>query len=249
MWPFSREMTAEELKKRTAEDFQNGTLLLADKPLGWTSFDVVKKVRYLIRKKFGLKKIKVGHAGTLDPLATGLLVLCTGRYTKKITELTLDRKTYTGSFRLGETTPSFDLETEVDRSTSVEGITAEDVRAAAEKLSGVSMQMPPQFSAKLVDGKRAYLSARAGKTVELKAREVEISDFQTDAARFPEVDFSVTCTSGTYIRALARDLGEILGCGAHLIALRRTASGAYRSEDALTVPEIEDALTAGASDV
>lgn len=242
-------MTADDLRHFTAEDFLGGTLLLVDKPLGWTSFDVVKKVRYLIRKKCGLKKIKVGHAGTLDPLATGLLVLCTGKFTKKITALTLDRKTYTGTFRLGETTPSFDLETEVDRSAPVEGITAADVRAAARKLSGVTMQMPPQFSAKLVDGKRAYLSARAGKTVELKAREIEISAFETDCSRFPEVDFLIACTTGTYIRAVARDLGELLGCGAHLTALRRTVSGNYGVEEALTVAEIEAALSAPAADV
>ncbi|MCA1751767.1 MAG: tRNA pseudouridine(55) synthase TruB [Flavobacteriales bacterium] len=237
-------MTAEEMEGATAEDFLTGKLLLVDKPLTWSSFDVVKKIRYNIQKKFGLKKLKVGHAGTLDPLATGLLILCTGKFTKKITELTLAGKSYTGTFMLGATTPSFDLETRPDQIRSTEGVTPEKIAEAAAELAGISQQVPPQFSAKLVEGKRAYLSARKGETVELKSREVNISKFEVSSEHFPEVYFEIDCSTGTYIRSIARDLGEALGCGAHLTSLRRTAVGDYRAENSLTVDQVIAALDA-----
>ena len=237
-------MTTEELERATAEDFLAGTLLLVDKPLTWSSFDVVKKIRYAVQHKFGLKKLKVGHAGTLDPLATGLLILCTGKFTKKITELTLSGKSYTGTFMLGATTPSFDLETEPDLIRSTAEVTPERIAEAAEQLTGVQQQVPPQFSAKLVDGKRAYLSARKGETVEIKSREVNISKFEVDTDTFPEVHFEIDCTTGTYIRAVARDLGEALGCGAHLTSLRRTAVGEYSAANSLTVQQVISALGA-----
>lgn len=235
-------MTRTQLENFTAADFLEGQLLLVDKPLGWTSFDAVAKIRWLIRKKFDLKKIKVGHAGTLDPLATGLLIICTGKFTKRIAELTLADKTYTGTFTLGATTPSYDLETEIDRTFPLEGVTADKVQAAAVALSGKQMQVPPQFSAKLVDGKRAYLSARKGKEVEIPAREVEISKFTVDSSAMPSVEFEIICTKGTYIRAIARDLGETLGCGAHLTTLCRTAVGAYQLNDALAIDDFIAAL-------
>lgn len=226
-----------DYKKFTADDFLAGKLLLIDKPFGWTSFDAVKKVHYTIRKAFGLKKIKVGHAGTLDPLATGLLIICTGKFTKKIAELTLEDKTYTGTFTIGATTPSYDLESEVENHMPTAHITPEMVKDAAKKMSGVQMQMPPQFSAKQVDGKRAYESARKGIEVKLEPKEVNISRFEVDATSLPEVHFEITCSKGTYIRSMARDLGEILGCGAHLTKLVRTKVGAFELDDAVS-PEV-----------
>jgi tRNA pseudouridine55 synthase len=223
-----------DYKTFTADDFLAGKLLLIDKPFGWTSFDAVKKVHYTIRKAFGLKKIKVGHAGTLDPLATGLLIICTGKFTKKIAELTLEDKTYTGTFTIGATTPSYDLESEVENHMPTAHITLEMVKDAAKKMSGVQMQMPPQFSAKQVDGKRAYESARKGIEVKLEPKEVNISRFEVDATSLPEVHFEITCSKGTYIRSMARDLGEILGCGAHLTKLVRTKVGAFELKDAVS---------------
>lgn len=233
-----------EYKTYTADDFLAGKLLLIDKPFGWTSFDAVKKVHYTIRKAFGLKKIKVGHAGTLDPLATGLLIICTGKFTKKIAELTLEDKTYTGTFTIGATTPSYDLESEVENHKPTAHITPEKVKDAAKKMSGVQMQMPPQFSAKQVDGKRAYESARKGIEVKLEPREVKISRFEVDPTSLPEVHFEITCSKGTYIRSMARDLGEILGCGAHLTKLVRTKVGAFELKDAVS-PEVFQANLGG----
>lgn len=226
----------------TADDFLAGKLLLIDKPFGWTSFDAVKKVHYTIRKAFGLKKIKVGHAGTLDPLATGLLVICTGKFTKKIAELTLEDKTYTGTFTIGATTPSYDLESEVENHMSTAHITPEMVNDAAKKMSGVQMQMPPQFSAKQVDGKRAYESARKGIEVKLEPREVHISQFEVDTTSLPEVHFEITCSKGTYIRSMARDLGEMLGCGAHLTKLVRTKVGSFELDDAVSPEQFQSIL-------
>lgn len=235
-------MTEAQLKNFSASDFLEGQLLLVDKPLGWTSFDAVAKIRWLIRKKFDLKKIKVGHAGTLDPLATGLLIICTGKFTKRIAELTLADKTYTGTFMLGATTPSYDLETEIDQTFPLDGINSDAIQAAAEALSGKQMQVPPQFSAKLVDGKRAYLSARKGKEVDIPAREVDISIFAVDSGAMPSVEFKIICTKGTYIRAIARDLGESLGSGAHLTTLCRTAVGSYQLSNALSIDDFIAAL-------
>ena len=217
----------------TVEDFQEGQLLLIDKPLTWTSFDAVKKIRYSIRKKFNLKKIKVGHAGTLDPLATGLLIICTGRFTKKIAELTLQEKTYTGTFTIGSTTPSFDLETERENEKPTDHITAADVEKGAKEMTGKQEQIPPIFSAKKVDGKRAYESARKGKELELKAQPVEIKKFEVNCENLPLVHFTIECSKGTYIRSIARDLGEKLETGAHLSALRREAIGNFNVENAI----------------
>jgi tRNA pseudouridine55 synthase len=218
-------------------DFLEGTTLLVDKPYEWTSFDVVNKLRWNIKQHFKLKKVKVGHAGTLDPLATGLLVICVGKHTKKIDEYMAGRKEYTGTILLGKTTPSYDLETPFNSEKEVEGISCEDIRAVAQKLTGNIDQVPPIFSAKQIDGKRAYDLAREGKTVELKANRVEVSLFDIECSRFPEIDFHVVCSKGTYIRSLAHDLGQLLGCGATLTSLRRTVSGEFTIEKARSVED------------
>lgn len=218
-------------------DFQEGYTMLVDKPYGWTSFDAVNKLRWNIKNKLGVKKIKVGHAGTLDPLATGLLVICTGKNTKLIESFTAEAKSYTGTFLLGKTTPSYDLESEYDTEFPTDHITPELLESVRQSFLGVQQQVPPIFSAKQVDGKRAYELARAGKHVELKSNTVEIMDFQVDAARFPEIDFYIQCSKGTYIRSIAHDFGAALNSGATLIALRRTASGPFRIEDSKTVDE------------
>jgi tRNA pseudouridine55 synthase len=225
--------------KLTVEEFQSGQLLLIDKPLTWTSFDAVAKVRYTIRKKFNLKKLKVGHAGTLDPLATGLLIICTGKFTKKITDLTVENKTYTGTFTLGATTPSYDLETETENHQSTDHITDEMVEEAVSQMRGAIMQMPPVFSAKKVNGKRAYISARKGKEVKLEARPVIISKFEIDTSSLPLVKFEIECSKGTYIRSIARDLGATLKCGAHLSELRRTMIGDYSVKNAIDPIEFQ----------
>ena len=238
-----------DYSKLTVEEFQAGQLLLIDKPLTWTSFDAVAKVRYAIRKKFNLKKLKVGHAGTLDPLATGLLIICTGKFTKRIADLTLENKTYTGTFTLGATTPSYDLETETENHRSTDQITDEMVQEAVSKMSGAIMQMPPIFSAKKVDGKRAYIAARKGKEVKLEARPVIISKFEADTSSLPEVKFEIECTKGTYIRSIARDLGEALECGAHLSELRRTKIGDYSAEKAIDPIEFQRLVQGNQEDV
>ncbi len=218
-------------------DFQEGFTMLVDKPYKWTSFDAVNKLRWNIKQKLGVKKIKVGHAGTLDPLATGLLVICTGKNTKLIESFTADEKSYTGTFLVGKTTPSYDLESEYDKEYPTEHITDELIEKVRLSMIGVQQQVPPIFSAKQVDGQRAYDLARAGKTVELKANTVEIVDFQITANRFPEIDFFIKCSKGTYIRSIARDFGLALESGATMIALRRTASGDFKIEDSKTVDE------------
>lgn len=230
------------IKDLSAEDFLSGQILLIDKPLEWTSFDAVKKVRYLIRKKFKLKKIKVGHAGTLDPLATGLLIICTGKFTKKIAELTLEDKTYTGTIRLGATTPSFDLETEPEDFKPTEHLTTEAVQKAAREMIGGSLQVPPAFSAKWVNGKRAYESAREGREVELKANPIKIHHFSVNCENLPDVHFEIKCSKGTYIRSIARDLGEKLGVGGYLSALRRTHIGNFNVQDAMEIKAFENRL-------
>jgi len=207
-------------------------VILIDKPLRWTSFDVVKKLRY------GLKIKKIGHAGTLDPLATGLLILCTGKMTKQIEKFQAQEKEYTGTFIIGETTPSFDLETEVGNKKDITQITKNNLNNAAEQLSGVIDQIPPIFSAVKVDGKRAYKSARKGEEVELKARQVEIKTFEILRFKNNEVDFRIVCSKGTYIRSIARDFGDILGTGAYLSSLRRTRIGDFLIEDAQTIEEV-----------
>ena len=216
-------------------NFLEGEVLLIDKAYGWTSFDVVNKIRWNLKKKLDVKNIKVGHAGTLDPLATGLLIICTGKKTKTIESLMVGKKTYTGTFLVGKTTPSYDLETEFNHEFPTAHITQEAILQVANSIVGVQMQVPPLFSAKQIDGKRAYEFAREGKTMELKANEIEIESFLVTANRFPEIDFEITCSKGTYIRSIARDFGEKLGSGATLIELRRTKSGTFDLANALTI--------------
>jgi tRNA pseudouridine55 synthase len=219
-------------------NFQEGEVILVDKPLNWTSFDVVNKIRWNIKQKLGVKKIKVGHAGTLDPLATGLLILCTGKKTKTIETIQADRKTYTGTILLGKTTPSFDLETEFNQDFPLEHINESLMDAVRETFLGEINQVPPVFSAKQIDGKRAYDLARAGKEVVMKSNKVTIYSFSIDSARFPEIDFEICCSKGTYIRSIAYDFGHKLNSGGTLIALRRTKSGEFDIKNAYSVDEI-----------
>lgn len=218
-------------------DFITGEIIGIDKPLGWTSFDAVKRVRGAIQRRLHLKKFKVGHAGTLDPLATGVLIVCTGRATKRIDELQNGDKEYVATIRLGATTPSFDLETEVDAVYPWEHITRERVEEIIPTFIGKIMQVPPVFSAVKVDGKRAYNLARKGKEVELKAKSLYIKEMELLGMDMPEITLRIVCSKGTYIRALARDLGEALGSGAHLTGLRRTRVGDVRVEDCLTIAD------------
>ena len=220
-----------------ASQFQEGHMLLIDKPKTWSSFDVVNKLRWQIKNKLKVKKIKVGHAGTLDPLATGLLVLCTGKFTKKIEGLTADHKTYTGTILLGKTTPSYDLETEFDGEFPTGHITDDLIDEVRQSFMGKQLQTPPIFSAKQIGGKRAYEFARKGETVELKQNAIEVFDFTLDTSALPELHFSIKCSKGTYIRSIAADFGKALQSGGTLIELRRTVSGNFDISDALTVEE------------
>jgi len=219
------------------KEFSLGSTILVDKPLKWTSFDVVNKLRWHLRQKLGVKKIKVGHAGTLDPLATGLLVLCIGKHTKLINELMVGEKTYTGTILLGKTTPSYDLESEFNEEFSTDHITEEMLESVRKEFLGEIQQIPPIFSAKKIDGQRAYDLARDGKEVVLKANTVQIHSFSIDTKRFPEVDFEISCSKGTYIRSIANDFGRSLNSGGTLIALRRTQSGEQHINDAKSVEE------------
>lgn len=225
-----------------AEDFKNGQTLLIDKPLNWTSFQVVNKLRWAIRMKFGLKKIKVGHAGTLDPLATGLLVICTGKFTKKINEFQAQTKEYTGIITLGSTTPSYDLETEIDRRWPIDHIDEVMIHKAAQTFVGSIDQAPPIFSALKQDGIRLYEKARKGEKVEIKLRKVEIFAFEILEVKLPEVHFKVSCSKGTYIRSLAHDFGKALNSGAHLSALCRTKSGDFELIHADTIESFLEKL-------
>ncbi|MCF6168457.1 tRNA pseudouridine(55) synthase TruB [Lutibacter sp.] len=222
---------------KTVEDFKNGQVLLIDKPLKWTSFQVVNKLRWHIRKKFNLKKIKVGHAGTLDPLATGLLIICTGKFTKKINEYQGQEKEYIGEITLGATTPSYDLETEINATFSTTHITAELIYSTAKKFIGNLEQRPPIFSALKKDGKRLYELAREGKTTEIELRKITISTFEITKIDLPIINFRVVCSKGTYIRSLAYDFGKALNSGAHLSALRRTKIGNFKVEDSQGIDE------------
>ena len=219
------------------QEFAAGSTILVDKPLNWTSFDVVNKIRWNLKQVLGVKKIKVGHAGTLDPLATGLLVLCIGKHTKQINDIMVGTKTYTGTILLGKTTPSFDLETEFNQEFPIDHITDEDLEKVRLSFLGEQQQVPPIFSAKQVDGKRAYDLARAGKEVKLKSNTVTIEDFKIDTSELPNVKFEVTCSKGTYIRSIANDFGERLKSGGTLIELRRTRSGDLDIDAAKTVDE------------
>jgi tRNA pseudouridine55 synthase len=222
--------------------FEKGEILLVNKPYTWTSFDVVGKMRTIIRQQMGIRKIKIGHAGTLDPLATGLLILCTGKFTRRIDEFQGLEKEYTGTFRLGATTPSFDLETVIDRTFPADTLDETQIRSAASHFVTTFDQVPPQFSAIKVDGKRAYESARKEINVEIKARQVTISAFEITRIDIPDVDFRVVCSKGTYIRSLARDFGELLGCGAHLTSLCRTRIGSYHLRDAFEIKDFQTML-------
>ena len=220
---------------KNAEDFQSGQVLLLDKPLHWTSFQVVNKLRWEIRQAFYIKKIKVGHAGTLDPLATGLLVICTGKMTKQIDTFQGQEKEYTGTFVLGSTTPSYDLETEIDETFSTKHITKDFVSKTTKQFLGDIHQLPPVFSAIKKDGKRLYEFARAGESVEIKPRKVSIREFEITRFDNNEVDFRVVCSKGTYIRSLANDFGKALNSGAHLSVLRRTKIGEFYVEKAESI--------------
>ncbi|NDV41767.1 tRNA pseudouridine(55) synthase TruB [Flagellimonas sediminis] len=219
---------------KTEEDFLTGQIILIDKPLEWTSFQAVNALKWAIRKKFNLKKLKIGHAGTLDPLASGLLIICTGKFTKKIPELQGQVKEYTGTFTLGATTPSYDMETEEDQTFPIEHITEESIQNATRHFLGEIEQIPPVFSALKKDGKRLYELARKGQEVEVEARKIEVLEFEITRIDLPEVDFRVVCSKGTYIRSLAHDFGKALGSGAYLSALRRTKIGDYNVNNATT---------------
>lgn len=223
---------------RMIEEFQSGKTILVDKPLGWTSFDVVNKIRWNLKQALKVKNIKVGHAGTLDPLATGLLVICTGKHTKRIPDLMGGLKTYTGTILLGKTTPSFDLETAFHETVyPTAHITSELLEESRKQFLGEQLQVPPVFSAKQIDGKRAYDYAREGKEVEMRSVPIRIEQFSLSMERFPEIDFEITCSKGTYIRSVAYDLGKALGSGGTLTALRRTHSGDHSISEARTVDE------------
>jgi len=225
-----------------AEDFKNGRVLLIDKPLNWTSFQVVNKLRSEIKQAFNIKKIKVGHAGTLDPLATGLLIICTGKFTKKINEFQAQTKTYTGTFTLGASTPSYDLETDVNQTFSTVHITDELVHQTTKQFTGIINQKPPIFSAIWKDGRRLYDLARSGESVEISTRQVEIKNFEITKIHLPKVDFLVTCSKGTYIRSLAYDFGKALNSGAYLSSLRRTKIGNFDVENAITIEDFIKSL-------
>ena len=218
-------------------DFLEGEVIAIDKPYEWTSFGLVAKVRWLLTQHLG-RKIKVGHAGTLDPLATGVVLLCTGKATKRIDELQAQTKEYTATLRLGATTPSFDLEHDIDATYPTAHITEEAVREALCRFKGSTEQVPPAFSACKIEGKRAYKMARKGQDVVLSPKLIRIDEIELTGCRLPdEIDIRVVCGKGTYIRALARDIGLALGSGAHLTALRRTRVGDYRVEDCMTLDE------------
>jgi len=227
---------------KTAEDFLAGQIFLIDKPLAWTSFDLVKKVKNLIRAKYNLKKIKVGHAGTLDPLATGLLIVCTGKFTKRISEMQEQAKAYTGEITLGGTTPSYDLETEVDARYEISHITKRAIQDTALLFTGEIDQKPPIFSALKKDGERLYKKARRGESIEIGARKVSVHSFRITAIKMPKISFEITCSKGTYIRSIAYDFGDALGSGAHLSKLCRTAIGDYKLQDALDIISFEKQL-------
>ena len=219
-----------------------GDIFYVDKPLRWTSFDVVKRIRGVLSRRTGIKKLKVGHAGTLDPLATGVMTVVTGRATKRIEELQAHTKEYVAEIRLGATTPSFDLETEVDAEYPWQHIGREQIVEALSKFVGAIKQVPPAYSACKIDGKRAYKMARKGKEVNIKAKELVIDEIELVGMQLPVITVRVVCSKGTYIRALARDIGEALGSGAHLVGLRRTRVGDIKVESCEQVDRLIDRL-------
>ena len=218
------------------DKYNNGQTLLVDKDLDWTSFDVVKKIKNIIKCK------KVGHAGTLDPLATGLLIICTGKNTKKINDIQNQDKVYTGEFILGKSTPSHDLETEFNSHKDIKNITSDRIEEVSKRFVGEQLQRPPKFSAVKVNGKRAYEYARDNEEVKIKEKNINIYEFKITEFNLPNISFKISCTKGTYIRSIARDFGEKLGCGAVLSKLRRTEIGNYNVEDAFKVNDLADKL-------
>lgn len=223
-------------------NFPEGEVLLFNKPLTWTSFNVVNSIRYLLKHHTGIKRIKVGHAGTLDPLASGLLIICTGKFTKKIDSYQGLEKEYTGTFTLGSTTPSFDLETEPDKTYPTEHITEALIKETAEKFIGDIEQTPPVYSAIKIDGKRAYQYARKNQDVKIKSKIVNISEFEITEIKMPVLKFRVVCSKGTYIRSLANDFGIKIKSGAHLSSLKRTRIGDFKLEDSLEIDTFKEIL-------
>ena len=219
-------------------DYLAGEILLINKPYRWTSFDVIRKLKNKLIAVLNTKKFKIGHAGTLDPLATGLLIVCTGKFTKKIDEFQALEKEYTGTIVLGATTPSFDLETEVDQTFSLEHINSELINQVAKSFVGEQEQVAPIYSAKKINGERAYNFARRGENVEIKSNKITIFSFEITKIDMPTVEFKIICSKGTYIRAIARDFGKALDTGAHLSALCRTRIGSFTLENALSIEEI-----------
>jgi tRNA pseudouridine55 synthase len=220
-------------------DFTGGEVILINKELNWTSFDVVNSLRTFLKYNFGLKKIKIGHAGTLDPLATGLVIVCTGKKTKEIDTYQGQQKTYTGSFFLGKTTPSFDLETEPDQIFPIDHLTNEIILKTARGFTGEIEQTPPVFSAVKINGRKAYNYARNNEEVVMRKRLVTIEEFTITSIQMPVIEFRVVCSKGTYIRSLANDFGKALNSGAYLSSLCRTAIGNYQNDDALTIQEFK----------
>ncbi len=224
------------------EDYKSGQILLIDKPLEWTSFQAVNKIRWHIRKRFDIKKIKVGHAGTLDPLATGLLIICTGKQTKNIHQYQGQVKEYTGTFTIGATTPSYDLESEINETFSTAHITDERIHETTRQFLGTLQQRPPIFSALKKDGKRLYEIARKGETVDIPTREIVINEFDITKIDGNNINFRVVCSKGTYIRSLAFDFGKALDSGAHLSALRRTKIGEFSVDEAVSIEKFIETL-------
>ncbi|UPQ77649.1 tRNA pseudouridine(55) synthase TruB [Flavobacterium azooxidireducens] len=227
----------------TAEEILEGQVILVDKPLTWSSFQAVNKLKYALKRELDLpKKFKIGHAGTLDPLATGLLIVCTGKFTKRITEIQGQPKEYTGTFKLGATTPSYDLETEIDENFSINHIDETLINQILPQFLGEVDQKPPVFSAIKKDGIRMYEHARAGVEMEMESRKTTIHEFEITRIDLPEIDFRVVCSKGTYIRSLANDFGKALESGAHLTVLRRTKIGDYSVENAVSPDDFESNL-------
>lgn len=232
-------------QKLESNPYSPGNILLVDKPLGWTSFQVVNKLRWVIKQQYKLKNIKVGHAGTLDPLATGLLIICTGKETKNIDSYQAQHKEYTGTITLGGTTPSYDLETEIDATFPTDHLTESLLQETTARFTGDILQKPPIYSAIKKDGKRLYELARAGQTTEIKERAVRVSEFELTNIQLPNVDFRIACSKGTYIRSMAHDYGAALENGAHLSALRRTKIGDYHVDNALSMDAMIDKIQRG----
>ena len=227
------------LFQTTAEKFLEGQMLLIEKPIGWSSFDVVKKIKYLIRKRYNLKKIKVGHAGTLDPLASGLLIICTGKFTKKISKIQEQRKIYTGIITLGGITPSFDLETEIEKNYNTDHISENLIKKTTMKFLGEINQVPPIFSALKKDGERLYEKARRGEKIKINSRKVTIYKFESKLLHKVNVHFKIECSKGTYIRSIANDLGATLNCGGYLSKLCRTDIGEFSLSNAMSINSFE----------